>query len=308
MATALVFKKTLEMKRDEWLEARRQGIGGSDAAAILGISPWVSAMDVWLEKTGQFTEDVDSENMYWGRVLEDAVAKEFAKRTGLKIKRRNAILQHPVHKFMLANVDRQIIGKREGLEVKTGHEFSTQDWQGKVPEYYYSQVQHYMAVLGFDKWHIAALLGGNKYVQHTVVRDGPYIANLIEKEKAFWELVETGNPPPADGSEACTAAMAKLYPKDDGAEKKLPDDAFVLVQQYDEAKEAEAAAKYRKDEAANKLKEYMGNHKKGHVFDRKITWSNVISNKFDTKAFKEANPTLHSEYCKESSYRRFAIK
>ena len=76
--TAQVLAKTLEMPRDEWLELRRQGIGGSDAAAILGLNPWKTPMDVWLEKTGEFTrDDEENEQMYWGTVLEAVVAEEF---------------------------------------------------------------------------------------------------------------------------------------------------------------------------------------------------------------------------------------
>lgn len=150
---AIRLVNTSAMSRNDWLEHRRHGIGGSDAAVIMGVSPWKSLMDLWLEKTGQYVEGIDSESMYWGRVLEDVIAKEFAIRNKLKIRRVNAILQHPDHPYMIANVDRVIVGRKEGLEIKTGHEFSSQHWENGVPAYYYAQVQHYMAVTGFKLWH-----------------------------------------------------------------------------------------------------------------------------------------------------------
>lgn len=176
-----VFAKTKDMPKAEWLRLRRNGIGGSDAAAIMGLSPWRTAMDVWLEKTGEFTEDEsqDNEKMYWGTALEDVVAREFMTRTGLKVRRRNAILQHRKHHFMIANVDRLVIGHKAGLECKTTGQYSADDWTMGVPDYYIPQVQHYMAVTGYDTWYVAVLIGGQEYKHYEVPRDDGFIREVL---------------------------------------------------------------------------------------------------------------------------------
>lgn len=305
---AIRLVNTSAMSRNDWLEHRRHGIGGSDAAVIMGVSPWKSLMDLWLEKTGQYVEGIDSESMYWGRVLEDVIAKEFAIRNKLKIRRVNAILQHPDYPYMIANVDRVIVGRKEGLEIKTGHEFSSQHWENGVPAYYYAQVQHYMAVTGFKLWHIAVLIGGNKYEQFVVHRSEDYINKLISAEAEFWQMVQEERPPAFDGSAASTRLLNQLYPEATEEEKELPADAYLQVQLYEEAAEEEKAAKERKEEAANKLKDMLGEYSKGFIFDRKVCWTNVTAKRFDTKRFKKDYPDLHDQYVNESTYRRFSIK
>lgn len=305
---AIRLVNTSAMSRNDWLEHRRCGIGGSDAAVIMGVSPWKSLMDLWLEKTGQYVEGIDSESMYWGRVLEDVIAKEFAIRNKLKIRRVNAILQHPDYPYMIANVDRVIVGRKEGLEIKTGHEFSSQHWENGVPAYYYAQVQHYMAVTGFKLWHIAVLIGGNKYEQFVVHRSEDYINELIAAEAEFWQMVQEERLPEFDGSEASTKLLNKLYPEATNEEKELPQEAFALVQQYDEASEEEKAARERKDEAANRLKDLLGEYAKGFIYDRKVSWANVCAKRLDTKRLQKEKPEIYEQYLSESTYRRFQIK
>lgn len=303
---AKVLVPTLGMERDKWLVYRRGGIGGSDAPVIMGVNPWSSLMDLWLEKTGEYAEDVDNEAMYWGRTLEDIVAREFVKRTGNKVRRRNAILKHKEHSWMLANVDRLVVGQRAGLECKTTNAFYVDD--GSCPPHYYAQVQHYMAVTGYDLWYVAVLAGGQKFYLYTVPRSEIYIESLIKAEGAFWRLVQRGTPPQMDGSEASNRTLALLYPEATEDEIDLPIDAFTLIQQYELAAEMEKKAKLEKDEAANVLKQMLGEAKQGRIYDRKVSWTNVTSKRFNTKTFQKDYEELYEAYCKESSYRRFSIK
>lgn len=298
--------RTKHLTEEEWRQWRNQGIGGSDAAVIMGVNPWKSQMDLWLEKTGEFSEDIDNEAMHWGRTLEDIVAREWSQRTGKKIRRRNAILRHPDHAWMLANVDRLVINERAGLEVKTTNAFYQDD--GSVPPHYYAQVQHYMAVTGLDLWYVAVLVGGQRLVSYEVPRNEEYIDALIELEWEFWQLVQTKAPPELDGSEASSKVVSRMYPHAKEEETQLPGDAFSLVQQYEEAAEEERAAKLRKDEAANKLKAMLGEAEKGFVYDRKVSWTNVESTRFDSKEFAKNEPDLYEKYAKKSNYRRFSIK
>jgi len=309
--TAVELAKTLDMPREEWLVLRRKGIGGSDAAAILGLNPWKTSMDVWLEKTGEFSADdePDNEKMYWGNMLEDIVAREFMTRTGLKVRRRNAILQHRKHHFMIANVDRLVIGHKAGLECKTAGQYSADDWAMGVPDYYIPQVQHYMAVTGYKAWYVAVLIGGQEFKYYKIARDNYFIRQLIEAETEFWNLVETRIPPPIDGTKASTELVKKLYPEaEKGKEIDLPFEAFELIQQYERACEEEKRIQLIKDEAANKLKEMLGTAEKGAIHGRQVIWQNVVAKRLDTKALQKEYPDIYQRFAQESVYRRFSIK
>ena len=151
--------------RDAWLKMRMAGIGGSDAGTIVGDNPWKSSYALWLEKTGQIVpEDIsDKEPVYWGTALEDIVAKEFTKRTGKRV-RRCGTMQNTKKRWMLANVDRLIIGEQAGLECKTTNAFNYKEWQDDgLPNSYYWQCQHYMLCTGLPMWYIAVLIGGQHY-------------------------------------------------------------------------------------------------------------------------------------------------
>lgn len=305
-----VLAKTKDMPTAEWLRLRRNGIGGSDAAAILGMSPWKSPMDVWLEKTGEFTrDDEESEQMYWGTVLEAVVAEEFTRRTGLKTRRRNAILQSRQHPFMIANVDRLVVGEPAGLECKTTGLYNADDWRIGIPEYYYPQVQHYMAVTGYDTWYVAVLIGGQEYKHYKVPRDDGFIRELVAAESDFWRRVTEKVPPPIDGTDASTELLKRLYPEaEEGTEIELPLDALALINEYEDACRQEKEIQHVKNEAANKLKEMLGSHERGFIHDRQVVWKNVVSRRLDTKALQKEYPDIYERFVRESTYRRFSIK
>jgi len=306
-----IASNTLGMNRADWLKARRRGLGGSDAGAIAGLNPWVSPVQVWMDKTGQVEPSCENEFCYWGNVLEDVVAKEFSRRTGLKVRRRNAILKHPEHEWMLANVDRLIVGTDEGLECKTASAYMLDKWKdGRIPESYEAQIQHYMAVTGYSAWWIAVLIGGNTFKYQRVERDDEFIGLLIDLEKDFWETNVIGEQmPDVDGTSACTEAVKKMFPDSDaGSEIHLSDQYEDALKEYARFSELEKRYKEAKDEMANKLKVAIGDHEKGFLDGHVVTWKGVTSNRFDSKQFKADHPELFDQYAKESTYRRFAVK
>jgi putative phage-type endonuclease len=310
MRTWTVFAKTKDMPKTEWLLLRRNGIGGSDAAAIMGLNPWRTAMDVWLEKTGEFTrDDEENEQMYWGTVLEAVVAEEFTRRTGLKTRRRNVMLQSRKHPFMIANVDRLVVGEPAGLECKTTGLYNADDWRIGIPEYYFPQVQHYMAVTGYDTWYVAVLIGGQEYKHYEVPRDDGFIRELLAAERDFWRRVTEKVPPPIDGTKASTELLTRLYPEaEEGTEIELPLDALALIIQYEEACRQEKEIQHVKNEAANKLKDMLGSHERGFIHDRQVIWKNVVSRRLDTKALQKEDPDIYQRFAQESVCRRFSIK
>ncbi|HDR9025467.1 YqaJ viral recombinase family protein [Burkholderia cenocepacia] len=217
---ALRLVETKDMPREDWLEMRKSGIGGSDAAAAVGLSPYQSMLELWLTKTGRDANlpkpdpDDTTSPTYFGTLLEPIVAATYTKQTGNRVRRVNAVLQHPSIPWMLANVDREVIGNREVqlLECKTAGEFGARLWRDGVPEYVVCQVQHQLAVTGKQAADVAVLLCGQKLDVHRIERDDALIARLIELEAAFWRYVETDTPPPADGSESADRALRCLYP------------------------------------------------------------------------------------------------
>lgn len=312
MATVLV--KTAGMDREEWLRWRRRGIGSSDAPAVTGLDPFRTPMAVWLEKTGQVEPDPEppSEAAYWGQVLEDAVAGEFARRTNLKVRRRRAILQHPTYPWMLANLDRTV-RDADGpavLECKTTSTYLASNWSGdQIPDRVMVQVQHQLAVTGYRRAYVAVLIGGQRYRHYVVERDDELIAHLIQIEADFWRLVETGTPPEWDGSDAAAELLKRLYPEaETGKVVSLPAEAEELLRQYDEARQAEAEAAARRQQAENQLKALLGDAEQGVLGERRVIWRNVTQRRLDTKRLQTEHPEIYAAYVRETAYRRFEVR
>ncbi|MDN8037890.1 YqaJ viral recombinase family protein [Burkholderia vietnamiensis] len=221
---ALKLVKTNDLSHDDWLAVRRTGIGGSDAAAAIGLNPYMSALELWLDKTGRADglprpdpNDTTSP-VFWGTLLEPIVAAVYTRQTGNKVRKVNAVLRHPTIPWMLANIDREIVGVPDVqiLECKTAGEFGARLWREGVPEYVQIQVQHQLAVTGKAAAHVAVLLCGQALEVHRIDRDDALIGRLIELEARFWRFVETNTPPPADGSESADRALRHLYPGNGG--------------------------------------------------------------------------------------------
>lgn len=303
--------KTKNMDRSEWLKLRQQGIGGSDAAAILGMNRWKSPIDVWVEKTiSQPIEDDSSEYAYWGQLLESVVASEFQKRTGLKVRKCNYLLQNTEYPFMLANIDREIIGQKSGLECKTTSEYNKDKWvDDEIPAEYILQCQHYMAVTGYESWWIAVLIGGNKFVYKEIHRDEELIKLLIDAEQDFWhDYVEPKIMPSADGSAACTKVLGELYPQSNGNVIDLDAEAKELLEQRKILKDNYDALEKEIDAIDNTIKSKLGENEIGQVANYLVKWTNTTSNRLDSKLVKSQYPDIYRECLKESSSRRFIVK
>ncbi len=193
----LVLVESAELSRDEWLSYRRRGIGGSDAAAILGISPYRTAVDLYYDKLDLPVDD-DEGNwvaMEMGTLLEDLVARIFAQKTGLHIYRRKCMFQHPEHPWMLADLD-YLVDLPDGttaiLEIKTTNYNARDKWEhdGReiVPVYYETQGRHYMAVMNLNRVYYCCLYGNNEdeVMIRRIDRDIDYESELIALEEDFW--------------------------------------------------------------------------------------------------------------------------
>jgi putative phage-type endonuclease len=222
--SALRLVETKGLPHEEWLKLRKAGIGGSDAAAAVGLNPYQSQLELWLDKTGRDAglakpdPHDTSEPVYWGSLLEPIVAAAYTQQTGRRVRKVNAVLQHPTIPFMLANIDREIVGVPavQILECKTAGEFGARLWRDGVPEYVQLQVQHQLAVTGKRAADVAVLLCGQRLEVHRIERDDELIARLIPLEAQFWQYVMNDTPPPADGSESSDRALRHLYPGNAG--------------------------------------------------------------------------------------------
>lgn len=272
---ALKLVSTENMSHQEWLQYRKKGLGGSDAGPVAGFSKYRTPVIVWLEKTGkiELTQE-ETQAARFGRKLEPVVADEFSERTGLKIEPVHEILQHPEHPFMLANLDRivHLDGKLGVLEVKTADKYLANEWDDeKIPDHYYLQVQHYLAVTGMDFAYIAVLIGGNDFRYKSIERNEDVIRHLVQIEKDFWQLVVNDTPPAVDGSEATTELLKQMYPDTNGQEIILPEEAVDWLRQYKEAAEKIKEFELIKNEAHNKILHAMQDYSIGWIGEKKVT-------------------------------------
>ncbi len=213
--------------RAAWLAARRSGIGGSDIAAILGLSPYKTPLQLWMDKTGR-AEDVApdaaaEERMYWGTVLEDVVARHYAEERDFKLQRINQMLRHPDVPVALANIDRavvvpnsrarwddtarRVLGAERILEVKTAHAMASNspEWGApgtdEVPRHYWLQCLWYMGITGLPRADLAVLFGGQKSVVYNIEFDASLFEDILETAQDWWRAHVEADSPPAPSSE-----------------------------------------------------------------------------------------------------------
>lgn len=217
------------MLTPEVLEARKKGIGGSDEAVLLGLSPWKTPLELYYEKRGEWEpEDLsDNELIHFGNVLEDVVAQEYARRNNVKVERRNNMLASKEHPFLLANIDRKVVGSKRGLECKTAGSFMRKEWgesgSDEIPDYYRVQCEHYMIVTGYTEWDLAVLIGGNEYRDFHIQQDKELSEMMIEQAAKFWEKVQKGIAPEVDFNHKGTLDLIKkMHPGTNGETIELP--------------------------------------------------------------------------------------
>ena len=309
---AKVLVSTENMPYEDWLEYRKQGIGGSDASVVCGINRYKSPVELWMEKTNQLPHQEAGEAAYWGTQLEPFVRAEFTKRTGIEVSRRNELLQSEEHPFMLANLDGICEVPDVGpciFEAKTASAYKVGEWEDAIPDEYALQLAHYMAVTGYAGAYIAVLIGGNTFKWKFIERDEELISMLIQLETDFWNHVQDGTPPPLDGSDASAKFLAERFSNSTPRSHiTLPDTAANLLAQYDEACEELEAVTERKQKAENLLKEMIGENEVGTAGDRIITWKSVSQERLDSKTLRAEHPVLYKKYVNQTSYRRFSVK
>lgn len=260
--------ETIECKdRDDWLARRREGIGASDAAAILGVSPWKGAADVWGEKVGLAeAPDDETEAMKWGLRLEPAIREAYMEETGRMVIQPGGpftIVRSTKYPFLQATLDGEIVpidDRGPGVfESKTAGFFKKEDWAEEPPLQYQIQNQHQLVVVGWAWGGDAVLIGGQMFRHTDFVANATFQALLIEKLEAFWALVQKGTPPPVDGSVSAKELLAKLFPKPEpGKVIELPLEATTWDQNLVAIKEQMKTLEAEKSLLENQLKAAIG--------------------------------------------------
>lgn len=305
----LYHKKNLS--REEWLQCRRSGIGGSDVSIIAGLNKYKSIYELWEEKTGEVSlKETASEVAYWGTVLENVVKQEFMKRTGLKVRAKNMILQHEKYPFMIADLDgvvRDNTGELCVFEAKTAIEYKKEVWEEGIPEEYQLQVQHYLAVTGYKKAYIAALVGGNKFYLKEIERDEEMIELIISMEEKFWNCVVEKKMPEPDGAERTGEWLDNYYKKVEKSKILLPEESKGWIDHYLEVNEELKRLNEEKKELANRLKLLLQNKTEGVVGMYQVRWNPTVTERLNSKKLKAEQPDIYEQYVEKIEGRRFSI-
>lgn len=324
------------LSREEWLEYRRMGIGGSDVAVIMGISPFATSRDLYYDKSG-VSPVIEEEESNWvakevGHRLEDLVAEIFSKKTGLEVFPVRIMFRHPIYPFMLADVDffvRMPDGTFAILECKTCNYNAKDKWDdGKIPEHYVYQVRHYMAVMNINHAFIACLWGNNEneFAYRSLDRDLMEEQDIIEQEMYFWqEYVEKKVEPPLVGKPDLVLASIRRY--SGYADKSIPEINITTLEsrsleKYLSLAEEKSSLEKRKKEIESEQRalsvpfvELMGQGCKAFLEDGtsryKITFNptrRTMIGKENLEKLKIQHPDIFQEYATETENRIFRLK
>jgi putative phage-type endonuclease len=287
-------------------EERMSYIGGSDIAAILGQSRWKTPYRLWAEKTGKITmPDLSNcEAVEMGNRLEQFVADIFSDKTGKQVRRAPKMYRHAQYPFLVANVDRLIVGGDELLECKTCSAYKLEEWENKIPREYVLQVIWYLGITGRKRGWIACLIGGQKFDYKPIDFDSELFEIMLEKALKFWDMVQKEVPPmilPEDDT-----TLAELYPShtEDFVEMQDMNERVAYLQ---EIKMHIDEMTKEKREIETELKTIIKD-KMGVLTDKyKVTWKAQTSRRLDTDLIKTECPEIAEKYMKESVSRVMRI-
>lgn len=300
--------KQATANHEEWKALRHKYIGGSDAAAVVGMNAWVSPYALWAEKTGRLPGFDGNLATEVGTYLEEFVAQKFAQETGKKVRKCNLSWFNSDYPWAIANIDREIVGEDAGLEIKTTSEMNLQKFKGgEYPANYYCQCMHYLAVTGKQKWYLAVLIGNREFKWFTIERDEDEIRALMEAERKFKELVDNNTPPMADGAPSTADTLSAIYP--DSRDMTIGIGRFEReLENYFRMKEKVKELSIAIDGIENRIKAHLGECARGEGEKYKVSWKTQYRQTFDSKAFIADHPEMDmSKYYKKSNSRPFKV-
>ncbi|MBQ9240231.1 MAG: YqaJ viral recombinase family protein [Duodenibacillus sp.] len=334
--------KAAAAKRAAWLETRRSGIGGSDVAAVLGLSKWRTAVDVYMDKLSEGHEQEQSDPMYWGTMLEQLVAKEFERRTGMKVQRVNTTLRKGEDGWMIANIDRAIVNpeisgnvrvipeeKRTSdrmlttdviLECKTANAYSASEWgdtqeheirtgelvtEHKIPVFYETQVQWYMGITGAKTCYVAVLIGGSDFRIYKVDRDEDVIKALVEHCGKFWRENVLAHKAP---DPVCVADVQKLFPHSTDEMDEATNEEAADIGELRTLSERIDELKRQQEVVKTRLTASIGDRLGLLIAGEKAcTFKSQSATRLDSTKLKKTHPALFQQFAKTSETRTFRL-
>lgn len=296
----------------EWLEERRKGIGGSDAATIVGLNAYDNTYNLWLDKQGMLPPKEENLAMKFGTFNEEFVARLFTEATGKKVHVREGVIRNSDYPFAHANVDRWLDNENAGLECKTTSAYSKYKFEnGDYPNHYYAQCLHYMAVTGAEKYYLAVLIGNNDFRWFEINRDAETqeaIDSLMEAEKAFWNLVKNNEVPEFDGSPEIDQILDSKYTEFSEEPMELIN-KDVQIEEYLRLGDEIKSLTSKRNAIKQELKDTLGNSTVANSNFYSVTWKPYTKSNFDYKRFIAEHPEIDfSEYYSEKENRKFTIK
>lgn len=304
---------------EQWHFRRSLGLGGSEAGTIMGLNKYQTAWDLWAIKTGRMPAPDLSDNMAvkMGHKLEQTVAELYAEVTGKQVRRSNIHHQHKEKPWLVGNLDRVVVGEKRGLECKTASSFAAKGKFGKgnqysptgelvilcdeVPDTYLVQVQHYMSVTGLPVFDLAVLIDGRDFRIFTIARNDELIAEIEGQLTDFWfnnviaDIAPAGEPIPEQ-------EVIK------GSAVEATSDITALIESHKELDEAIKELKAEQDSVDTQIKQFIGESEiLVHAGKQLASYKPVITNRFDSTAFKKADPATYAQYTKTSTSRTFRV-
>ena len=293
----MAIKKLPRPDRAEWLVLRRSYIGGSDAAAVVGLNPYVSAYSLWCEKKGITPDFAGNLATAVGEYLEEFIAKRFEEETGKKVRRNNFCIFNEDYPWAMADIDRELVGEDAGLECKSTSALNLKQYKGgSFPAKFYVQCVHYLAVTGKKRWYLAVLIGNSDFKVFTIERQDVLedIDALMAAEKDFSVTMQGDTPPAMDGSEATDAALRQQGLSADLDEETvidLTEREDLLDEYFDKKTMAEQLTK-----EADAIKQQLMQDMTENVYARtpryKISYKPQERKTFDWRAMKKNYPAL----------------
>lgn len=308
------FRSTAYMTDEEFSQLHRQYIGISELGAIAGLSSFKTPVMVYLEKIGEWVNDEENEALIWGKLHEETIAHEYARRNGLTLHNPEAICKSNELPYLIGTPDRFILDSnfeiKAVLEIKTTSEYGKKYWEGdNIPDSYVMQCQMYMHFFDLKEAHLACLVGGNKLVTRVLTYDPEMVKDIMAIIKDFWENhVEKRIPPPMTGELNESDVFNSLFPQTTKEALELPLTAYKLSQEYKDLQKQIKVIDKQMEAIANELKMLMGEHETGFIQSTRIDYPVYTRESIDSKALKAKYPDIYEQVKKVSKYRTLKVK
>ncbi len=297
----------IEVGTPLWHQLRATGIGGSDAAAAVGLSKWMTPLQLYLLKRGEAEQTAQTEPMRWGQLHEPTIRKEYVERTGRWV-RMVGFMRHPTRPYAVGNVDGLVEDERL-LEIKTAR--SGEGWgtpgTDEIPQEYLMQCQHYLAITGMPAADVVVLIAGNGFRIYSVQADPELQEILLDGEAIFWERVQRGDPPAPINQED----VKRRWRYSSGPAVQASLDVMDSLAELRDLKAAIKEAEEREQVLTARVQGFMRDAAELLAGNTVLaTWKNVSAQpKFDLESFKSENPEMFQRYLKEPKpQRRMLLK